>query len=186
MRIGDCPKRLFTERPEITTKSPEVRLVRFSRTGPMVPHFSPKSDGRQTFEETMTDPYCPRNRLHSELSRRGHVFIVDKVSEIVQPLPDVENEIWKWSPNTFLGWWHKFNDLWLFLQQKAPFQWHNVSWMWGSLRKILRRKYNGMCDRCQVVPEKLRKGLGYLYSPCMARSVELFWTNFSSKAITCL
>ena len=65
MRIGDCPKRVFSERPEITTKSPEVGLVEFSRTGPMAPKFSPKTVGRQDFDETMTNAYCPRNSLNA-------------------------------------------------------------------------------------------------------------------------
>ena len=65
MRIGDCPKRHFSERPEITTKSPEVGLVKLFHTGPMVPHFSPKSVGRQTFDDTITKAYCPRNSVHS-------------------------------------------------------------------------------------------------------------------------
>ena len=65
MRIGDCPKRHFSERPEITTKSPEVGLVKLFHTGPMVPHFSPKSVGRQTFVDTITNAYCPRKSVHS-------------------------------------------------------------------------------------------------------------------------
>merc|ERR1711990_702162 len=59
MRIGDCPKRHFSERPEITTKSPEVGLVKIFHTDPMVPHFSPKTVGRQTFDDTITNAYCP-------------------------------------------------------------------------------------------------------------------------------
>ena len=109
LKIGDCPKKLFSERPEITTKSPDVRLVRFSRTGPMVPHFSPKSDGRQSFEETMTDANCPRNRLH--LSP-----IPCEYKLAGPPAADEDTiEVWKWSTSTFLGRWHKLNDSWVFL-----------------------------------------------------------------------
>ena len=102
MRIGDCPKRLFSERPEITTKSPEVGLVKYSRTRPMIPHFSPKSVGRQSFDETMNNAYCPRNSLHAS-------------KMLFKMLHWKQNELLKWSKCCFLGRYYQLNDSWLFL-----------------------------------------------------------------------